>query len=117
MFPAAVEWRGAVGRLRASRRRRGAGGVARGGAGGRGGPARRRGARGRFLAAAVGPQGGEGWPRWWRRASLRAVGRRGGHGVEAGRTWRGCGGGLAARRVASGARARCPQGKEDRHAW
>jgi hypothetical protein len=48
--------------------------------------------------------GGEGWPSWWRRASLRAVGWRGGRGVEAGHVLQGCGGGLAARRVASGAR-------------
>jgi hypothetical protein len=48
--------------------------------------------------------GGEDWPSWWRRASLRAVGRRGGRGVEVGRALRGCGGGLAARRVASGVR-------------
>jgi hypothetical protein len=46
----------------------------------------------RFLAVAAGPRGGEGWPRWWRRTSLRAVWQRGGLGVEAGRTRRGSGG-------------------------
>jgi hypothetical protein len=87
-----------------SRRRRGAGRVGRGAARWAGevsGRARVPEGRARPVS---GGGGGEGWPSWWRRASLCAVGRWGGRGVEAGRALRGCGGGLAARRVASGAR-------------
>jgi hypothetical protein len=94
MFPAAVgrrvQWAGCA--------RAGGGGAL---AGWRGGPARRRARaagfwrrrRGRGVARAGRAGGG-----------ARAYARLGGRGMEAGRAWRGCGGALAALRVASGAR-------------
>jgi hypothetical protein len=81
MFPAAVEWRGAVGRLRASRRRRG-GAVGRGGMVGQRGGGRAVGWRGlaALVAAREPARGG-------------AVGRaRGGGGARSARLWRRVGG-------------------------
>jgi hypothetical protein len=92
MFPAAVGRWGAVGRLRASRRRRGAGGVAWW-AGEASGHAQLVSGGGRGVARAGCAGGG-----------ARACARLGGRGMEAGRARRGCGGALAALRVASGAR-------------
>jgi hypothetical protein len=89
------------------------------GAAGRGGPAAREQAEaGRWRGGTVGRRGiGARAAGFWRRRRDRGVERagragggaracawRGGRGMEAGRAWRDCGGGLAALRVASGAR-------------
>jgi hypothetical protein len=78
--------RGVVGRLRATRRRRGAGWVARGGGGGHGGPARLW--RQALVEAGEPTCGGAGGGGVRLAAGARGEGRRGGLGVEVERAWR-----------------------------